>query len=188
MRALLLLALLTAVPQALAQDTPYSLLTDFHEADLAERWIAVNDNVMGGRSTGGPTFTDSTLVFAGATNTTGGGFSSTRTPSDYDLSGYDGIELRYRADGRTYEFDMQNGERDMGFAIAYRASFETEASEDWQTVRLPFSAFRATRFGQVVDDRQLDPATIQTLGLYIFDGQDGPFEIEVDHIAVYIDG
>ncbi|MEM8559477.1 MAG: CIA30 family protein [Bacteroidota bacterium] len=186
MRALLLIALLAAAPFALAQDSP-RVLTDFTEDGLAERWIAVNDNVMGGRSTGGPTFTESTLVFAGATNTTGGGFSSTRTPSDYDMAGYAGIELRYRADGRTYELDMQNGERDRGFPVAYRASFETEASEDWQTVRLPFSAFRATRFGEVIDDRQLDPATVRTLGLYIFDGQDGPFEIEVDQIAVYME-
>ena len=56
-------------------------------AELA--WQTVNDNVMGGRSRGGHTREGGTLVFAGSTNTRGGGFSSIRAslPEVLDLSG-----------------------------------------------------------------------------------------------------
>ena len=49
-------------------------LFDFSEADPGKKWITVNDNVMGGRSKGGFTFKGDRLLFAGSTNTNGGGF------------------------------------------------------------------------------------------------------------------
>ncbi|MEM8557875.1 MAG: CIA30 family protein [Bacteroidota bacterium] len=194
MRALLFLFLCASavlfVPTALAQDdaamSTLRLLTDFTEADVAQRWATVNDNVMGGRSVGGPTFTDETVVFAGATNTNGGGFSSIRTrPGDYDLGAYEGIELRFRADGRTYEFEMYTGERAGGIPVVYRASFRATTEGMWETVRLPFTAFRASRFGRPLPSYRLDPARGRYVGLFVYDGQDGPFRLEVDQISAY---
>lgn len=63
----------------------------------------VNDNVMGGRSEGGFDQEPGRLVFAGRTNTRGGGFSSVRTkPLALDLSEYEGIRVRVKGDGRRY--------------------------------------------------------------------------------------
>ncbi|MEM1042905.1 MAG: CIA30 family protein [Bacteroidota bacterium] len=184
----LLAALLFAsVPMASAQDAAPRVLIDFSEPDQADRWRIVNDNVMGGRSEGGPAFTDSTLVFSGSTNTNGGGFSSIRTrAAGFALGDADGILVRYRADGRTYEIGLQTGERAGGFPIAYRASFETAASDGtWQEAKLPFTAFRGSSIGRPVEGAVLDPAGATVLELFIYDGQDGPFRIEVDRIAAY---
>ena len=63
---------------------PLLLIFDFSEDDIHEKWIVVNDNVMGGRSKGGFAFIKNKLVFSGSTNTNGGGFSSIRTiPIDF---------------------------------------------------------------------------------------------------------
>ncbi|MEL7167853.1 MAG: CIA30 family protein [Bacteroidota bacterium] len=183
----LLFVLLCAPALVVAQDDTTRLLTDFTEADAANRWTIVNDNVMGGRSVGGPTFTDSTVVFAGDTNTRGGGFSSIRTsPGDYNLGAFEGIELRFRADGRTYEFEMYTGERAGGYLpVVYRASFKAQTDGEWETVRIPFTAFSASGFGRPLPDYTLDPSRGQYVGLFVYDGQDGPFRLEVDRISAY---
>ena len=87
---------------------PVMVLADFNGEKVAEEWKTVNDNVMGGRSKGGPSFNDGILTFSGATNTNGGGFSSIRTqPGKFDLSGKDGLLIRARGDGRTYKAELR---------------------------------------------------------------------------------
>ena len=89
---------LSASAQPPAKD-PH-LLTDFGEPDVAKKWITVNDNVMGGRSEGGPAFKDGLLVFSGKTNTDGGGFSSIRTRrARWNIGSATGVVLRVRGDG-----------------------------------------------------------------------------------------
>ena len=50
------------------------ILFDFTDENPGDKWITVNDNVMGGRSKGGFSFKKTKLVFSGSTNTNGGGF------------------------------------------------------------------------------------------------------------------
>ncbi|MEL7485448.1 MAG: CIA30 family protein, partial [Planctomycetota bacterium] len=97
--ALLAIAFSTQITQpsnggeaiASVQDVNEVILTEFRGEKVSAEWIAVNDNVMGGRSSGGPAFDDGVLTFAGTTNTNGGGFSSIRTvPGQWDLAEYDG--------------------------------------------------------------------------------------------------
>ena len=62
------------------------MIFDFTGDKLQEQWVTVNDNVMGGRSKGGFSLKKGKLIFSGATNTNGGGFSSIRTKqADLDL-------------------------------------------------------------------------------------------------------
>ena len=74
---------------------PRRRLTDFDSDDANQRWVAVNDDVMGGRSHGGLSFDAGILLFEGEIDTDGGGFSSLRLPLEAQaLSPYDRIELR----------------------------------------------------------------------------------------------
>ena len=57
----------------------YTVVHNFKENDASSKWVTVNDNVMGGRSKGGFVIKKDRLIFSGATNTNGGGFSSIRT-------------------------------------------------------------------------------------------------------------
>lgn len=161
------------------------LLTDFTPATPDLNWYVQNDNVMGGRSQGGFDIEPGTLVFAGSTNTRGGGFSSIRTrPFQLDLSDYDGIELRVKADGREYTWQLQGNARYRGFRVSYWAKFDTIDGE-WATVRIPFTDFYPQIRGFRLEEPELDPGAITEFGLYIYDGKDGPFELLLDGVWGY---
>ena len=162
-----------------------NLITDFtaDSADLG--WYVVNDNVMGGRSDGGFSVEDGELFFAGSTNTDGGGFSSIRTDGlSLDLSGFDGIRLNVRGDGRRYTWRLTTDARIYDRPLAYWAGFDTVDGE-WQTVDVPFSAFVPRFRGTLLDGPALDPARISGMGLMIYDKRDGPFQLQLASVHVY---
>ena len=168
-------------PAAMSTDaSPPRAASLFEFADGEARWRVVNDGVMGGRSQGFVDVQDGTLRFTGELVTRGGGFTSVRAPRRLDLSGADGVEMRVRGGGRTFEIDLDDGSRLRGRPVSRRAAFPTTGG--WQTVRVPFSALRASVFGQPVRVEPLDPAALRSVGLFIADGQDGPFRLEVDWI------
>lgn len=146
-------------------------------------WTVESDRVMGGRSTGAVRVTEGRLVFTGEVVTEGGGFSSVRARRQVDLSGYDGIELRVRGGGRTFELDVDDGTRNRGREVNRRGPFPT--SRSWQTVRVPFDALEASAHGEPVNAGALDRSAVRSIGIYIIDGNDGPFRLEVDWIRAY---
>ena len=160
-------------------------LTDFTSANPDLGWFVLNDNVMGGRSQGGFEVEEGALLFSGRTNTAGGGFSSVRTAAlELDLSSYAGIGLRLTGDGRRYTWILTTDARWSGQLVSYWADFETLKGE-WRDVRIPFSSFRPTFRGSVLKGPELDPGRISGMGLMIYDGEDGPFEIRLSAIDGY---
>lgn len=157
-------------------------LFDFDTADEAS-WRVVNDGVMGGRSRGYVEIEDGVLRFTGTLVTRGGGFTSVSAARSVDLEGYDGVELRVRGGGRTFEVEVDDGTRDRGRSVSRRAPFETRS--EWAWVRVPFSALRTTVFGEPFDAPPIDLSNVERIGLYIVDGIDGPFRLEVDAIRAY---
>ncbi len=168
-------------PLAMPADSTM-MLFDFQGPD-APRWTIENDGVMGGRSKGFVETDGGTMVFTGEVVTEGGGFTSVRGERAVDLSAYDGIELRVRGGGRTFELDVDDGTTHRGREVNRQSPFPT--TEDWATVRVPFSDLETTAHGDPVTVDALDRTAIQTLGIYIADGIDGPFRLEVDWIRAY---
>jgi NADH dehydrogenase [ubiquinone] 1 alpha subcomplex assembly factor 1 len=162
------------------------LLADFPASLSRLEWRVVNDGVMGGRSEGGFEAEGEALVFAGTTNTDGGGFSSIRSDTRrFELGEYDGIRLRVRGDGRSYTFRLTTWEARRGaYEPSYWAEFGTRGGV-WETVDIPFSRFRPRWRGRWLEGPTLNPAAIDGLGLMIYDGRDGPFRLEVDWIRAY---
>ena len=168
-----------------ATATEIRSLTDFTSATEDIGWYIVNDNVMGGRSQGDFDIRNGKLVFAGRTNTRGGGFSSIRTRmATVNLAGYGGIRLHLKGDGRRYIWQLSTTAQFRGQDIRFWAGFDTTASA-WSTIDLPFSTFKPRFRGQDLTGITLDPAMITGMGLLIYDGRDGEFVIEVDTIGVY---
>ena len=164
------------------------MVTDFTSDSPDLGWYVQNDNVMGGRSQGGFEQTPGELIFAGSTNTNGGGFSSIRTqPFELDLSSHDGIRLRVKGDGRRYTWQLQTNARYRGGQVSYWAEFDTRAGE-WRSVDIPFASFYPQFRGYRLDGPELDPAQITELGLYIYDKKDGAFELRLDNVKAYSDG
>lgn len=143
-------------------------------------WQIQNDGVMGGKSKGKVDFVDGVLRFSGFTVTAGGGFTSVIAERDFDLSAYKGLELRVRGSGRDFEVDVFDGSQIGRREVGRRAPFPT--TEDWSWQQVAFADLVQTAHGEPVNVGPIKLAGIKSIGLYIIDGQDGEFSLEVDEI------
>jgi len=159
-----------------------NLLTifDFAEPAAVARWQSIDDRIMGGCSLSGAEFiAGGGLRFCGGVSLDNhGGFASIRSPEgDYALSGRDGLLLKVRGDGKRYKLGLRTDRFFDG--VSYQAPFQTVAGQ-WLEIALPFNGFVATHHGQQLTmAAPLDPAGIQSFGLFIADRQAGPFQLEV---------
>ena len=176
----------TAISPAYSSNLSEDLvLTEFTRSGPDLGWFVLNDNVMGGRSTGGFDIDDAGLLFSGSTNTRGGGFSSIRTaPLKLDLSAYEGIRLRVKGDGRRYTWRLATDARWRGREVGYWADFDTTPG-GWRDVDIPFADFLPQFRGYRLDGPPLDASKIRAMGLMIYDEQDGPFELRLEHVMAY---
>ncbi len=177
-----LLLTLWSMPAA-PQESDSLVLVDFSRS-TADDWFVVNDGVMGGGSSSDLEVTsDGTGVFAGLLSLeNNGGFASVRTvlPSD-DLSAFEGLLLRVRGDGRTYQVRLRTDGTFDG--LAYSAEFDTEPGS-WTTVALPFDTFTPTYRGYVPRNASpLDTSAIRQLGFLLGDKREGAFRLEVQRIV-----
>jgi hypothetical protein len=177
----------TAAGQEAPESARYSMqtLVDFGPSDTTQ-WYIVNDGVMGGISSSAMQGTDrGTGLFSGDLSLeNNGGFASVRAMvGPVDLSASQGLELRVKGDGRTYQLRLRTSERFDG--VAYRSFFETTAGQ-WTSVVLPFAGFEPTFRGRVLADQpQLDTSNIVQLAFMLADKQAGPFQLEVDHVVTW---
>ena len=160
-------------------------ITDFKHPPFL-RWTSVNDVVMGGVSDSLMQVSEDGMgVFAGHLSLeNNGGFASVRVSlPENDFTGYDGIVLRVKGDGRRYSFRVRT---DMLFeGVVYRQEFDTVAGE-WMDVELPFSDFKPSFRGRIVSDAPpLDPSRIFQIGFLISEKQKGSFRLEVERIDAF---
>jgi len=147
---------------------------------LLATWGALDDVVMGGTSESKLQWTEAGALFTGnASTANSGGFASVRTRNfeePLDLSGYQGIRLHLKGDGKHYKF-LIRGDRGWD-SIAYSYSFDTIADQ-WMDVDIPFArlipVFRART---VPDANPLNVNQIQSLQLMLskfeYDGMLNP--------------
>ncbi len=175
------------------------ILFDFSNptADIKETWGALDDVVMGGVSQSNIRLANNQAIFSGIVSTdNNGGFASVRTRNfqpPLDLSGFEGIELRVKGDGKRYKFITRcEGKWD---GIGYCYSFDTIYNFP-TTIRIPFKdlipVFRAKT---VADADQLDTSKIYSMQLMLskfeYDGtlnpkfEAGSFGIEIEYIKAY---
>ncbi|MDH4157911.1 MAG: CIA30 family protein [candidate division Zixibacteria bacterium] len=162
------------------------ILFEFVDSSEAGRWMAVNDDVMGGVSKGWASPTeDSCLLFSGSISLeNNGGFASFRSqPTDFNLGGYRGIRIRVKGDGRIYQFRLRTDRNLDG--VAYKHEFET-VDNTWIELDLPFASFVATYRGRTLPDfKPVEAGDIKQLGFLLADKEAGPFSLKVDKIAAF---
>ncbi|URD52718.1 CIA30 family protein [Chroococcidiopsis sp. CCNUC1] len=164
---------------------------------LQQIWGAVDDVVMGGVSQSEIRFVEGTALFTGNVSTANsGGFASVRTKnftSPLDLSGYEGVTLRVRGDGKRYKFFLRTESSWDGMAYSY--SFDTVANE-WITVRIPFNQLTAVFRAKTISDAPaIDTSKIRSLQLMLskfeYNGELNPqfsaggFALQVESIGAY---
>ena len=160
-------------------------LMNFDSSPQEARWIAVNDGVMGGLSSGGPRVVDGQLEFSGELSlANNGGFSSVRSVGRvFDLGEATEIVLRVRGDGRRYQLRLATDARYRGLSVSYGAEFET-SSGVWTEVRVPLESLTPTVRGDALQGPPIDTSQVREIGLLIGDKREGAFAISVDWIAV----
>ena len=162
------------------------MVVDFKDVSEKGNWLIINDGVMGGLSKSEIVFSDSgTAVFKGTVSLeNNGGFASARSKSrSYGLSGYAGLLLRIKGDGKNYQLRLRTDKRFDG--ISYRYIFETEP-DAWITLRAPFAEFKPVFRGNILEDvPPILPSHIQQIGFLIADKQSGAFQIEFEWIKAY---
>ena len=163
-------------------------VTEFsQEENEAFGWQVVNDGVMGGLSKGKIEMSDTgTMTFTGNLSLeNNGGFSLARSERvDFNLSNDQGILLRVKGDGRTYEVRLESDAKFRSWPVSFSGKFET-TKDEWQQVKIPFSSFKGGFRGRELPDAKLDPSQIYRVGIIIADKQEGPFAVELDWIRTY---
>lgn len=160
---------------------------EFEGAKDEPRWVSVDDGVMGGLSKGGAKMDDGSLNFSGTLSLeNSGGFSSIRTRGfQGDLSDADGITMRIKGDGRTYQLRLQTDAKIRGFSsISYGAEFETVKGE-WREVKVPFSDLKPSWRGRQLDGPKLNIKDVREIGVLLGDKKAGDFKLEVDWLKTY---
>jgi len=161
------------------------LLFDFGDPAVVSDWAPIDDRVMGGRSrsklrrdpAGYATFEGTVSLERN------GGFASVRSsPAARGLPGAAVCVIEMRGDNKQFKLSLLT---DDGFdSLNYQAGF-APAGTDWQTLRLPLAAFRASFRGrEVTNAPALDPARIRQVGLMIAARQAGPFSLDLKRISL----
>ncbi len=175
------------------------LIFDFANpsTEIQNIWGALDDVVMGGVSESNIRLVENTALFAGNVSTdNSGGFASVRTKDfspSFDLSAYEGIDLRVKGDGKRYKFFIRSESKWDG--IGYSYSFDT-VPNIWITVRIPFAdlvpVFRAKT---VKDCPPINSSNICSFQLMLskfeYDGElnprfsPGSFSLQIESIKAY---
>jgi hypothetical protein len=177
----------------------HNTLFDFTNASSESKdlWGALDDVVMGGVSKSQILFSENSAIFTGEVSTANsGGFASVRTRNlnpPWDLSGYTGIRLEIKGDGKRYKFIIRDQDKWDGLGYCY--SFST-IDNSWITIDIPFAqlipVFRAKT---VPEAEAFNSSKISSLQLMLskfeYDGAlnpqftNGRFNLEIRSINPY---
>ena len=159
---------------------------DFSNPSDVNQLRPINDTVMGGISASQLQLTkEGTVLFTGNVSLeNNGGFASLQSkPSRYNFTGYEGIAIRVRGDGKRYKLSLKNNT--FLDSARYESAFTTEKGV-WATVTIPFNTLVPTFRGRVLtNETPLDISKVKSFGLLISDKQAGPFRLEIDWLKVY---
>lgn len=163
-------------------------VTEFSNAEnSAFGWRIVDDGVMGGLSKGRVETTEEGIMrFQGTLSLeNNGGFSSVRTDTvALDLSAAQGLILRVKGDGRTYQLRLATDARYRSMEVSFKADFSTVKGE-WHEVKIPFTAFVGSFRGLELPEEAFDPKKIERLSILLGDKKPGAFAMEMDWIRSY---
>ncbi len=159
-------------------------LFDFSDNRAYTAFYNVDDGVMGGVSQGNLRRGDGTLVFSGTVRLeNNGGFSSMSSRFEsVDLSGFDGMWLRVRGDGKRYRIHLKD--RATLGPVVYQATFMTRADE-WIDAYIAFASLRPQWYGQSIPALPINTRHISAFTVIIEDKQKGTFALEIARIGAY---
>lgn len=116
-------------------------------------------------------------------------YKSFQRQTPYDWMDYTHLIIRCRGDGRAYAINVGMDQYfDVQWHDQYNYALFTRGGPYWQTSKIPFSKFFLTSKGRIQDKQYrilLDK--IKFFGISLTDSNDGPFQLEIDYIALVAD-
>jgi hypothetical protein len=162
-----------------------SLKIDFGNlADKNQKWILLSDNIMGGITKSNLEYKENSLVLSGNISLENyGGFSSTKTQySEFDLSLYKGLKIRYKSSNQQYAFTLEDSRN--WTLPNYKGDFPPKSGNDWNEATLYFKDFKEYQIGEPSGRKMKQSAlkNIVRMGITTTEKKAGPFFIEIDYI------
>ncbi len=144
--------------------------------DLSKNeWDIINDDVMGGVSTGKFFFTDSCLTFSGKLSSKfNGGFSSMRTKERISLEGSTKISVKIMGDGNTYQLRIKDSYYNY---YSYAVEFKTKGVEE--QLEFDLSDFKPIFRGTYLDMKNFDKNKIDELTFMIVSKNEPDFKLQI---------
>ncbi len=123
-------------------------MIDFTQPNEHQYWTAVNDNVMGGISSGHFIYDGSVSQFTGELSlANNGGFSSVNRSVSTLTNNINAVSLTYIGDDRTYQLRFTTWKD--GYRINYKHEFETIKGQQ-QSKTFNFNDFKAVFRGRLL--------------------------------------
>lgn len=158
------------------------MIYNFSTQESIAAWRVVNDGVMGGVSRSSIVLTaEGHGKFAGYVSLeNNGGFASIQLNKQVALSGeHKFMVLRVKGDGKRYEFRLK---ANAWQSESYVHQFTT--SGEWETIKLPISAFYPQFRGRKLDIPNFGFDRIEQMSFLIANKQEEYFELLIDWIGV----
>lgn len=159
------------------------IIFDFSKDANINKWIIVDDVVMGGKSSGTFKLSDEGHgVFQGDVSlANNGGFSSVRHRFDkLQVNNATKVYIRLKGDGKKYQFRVKSN---VGDYYSYITSFVTNGS--WQEVELELKDMYPSFRGRKLNLPNFSEDYIEEVALLIGNKKKESFKVEIDKIELH---
>ena len=157
-------------------------IIDFKKDKTISGWNIVDDNVMGGRSSGKMFLSeDGHGIFKGIVSLeNNGGFSSVRYRfKAIKTDNFQKLSIRMKGDGKTYQLRIKSNYYDYH---SYAINFKT--SKNWFIYEFPLKDLYPLFRGRTLDIPNFDSQKIVELGFLIGNKKAEQFELHIDEIII----
>ncbi len=155
---------------------------DFNPLVNPQKWIVVDDGVMGGKSAG--TFglsPEGHGLFKGSVSLENyGGFSSVRYRFPrMDLGSSTKVWIRLKGDQKKYQFRVKSSSADQ---FSFVTTFST--SGEWELIEIPLAEMVPTFRGRSLNRPNFSEAFIEEVAFLIANKKEERFELLIDYIEL----
>ncbi len=148
---------------------------------MDQRWVVVNDTVMGGRSSGSISIDEDSFQFSGSVSLeNNGGFASVRLQATPLLEGKEGLRIRASGEEKSYQLVVWMGQ-------GPRLYYKTEFSPSAELQHFSFADFSPVSYGRSARAPSLESvlSRVSSVGILIGDGQEGDFQLQILTLESY---
>lgn len=168
--------------------TAQKLMIDFgKEGSKSSDWVLLSDNIMGGVTKSSLQYTSNSALLTGTISLDNfGGFSSLKTKyKKMDLSGFEGVKIRFKSKGQKFAFTLEDSQ--IWFQPNFKKDFAPKKEETWEDAVLYFKDFKEYMVGEPTGKgfRIESLKNMVRLGIMTTEKKEGPFSLEVDYIEFF---